>query len=113
MKRKAQALLGCLMIGASAIIMWEKVVKELWKRTHPFEPGPLYVGKRGNHIVLYAQISKKEKVVYTFTWNQARKLVYDLERIMNEIVNNICYDCIAKYDKIMIDTNDTSKGDKS
>lgn len=102
MKRNALKLFGCLLIGTGAISVWEGV-KKLRKEVHPFEPGPLHLGRRGELIVLYAQINKKEKVVYTFTWNQARKLEYELERTMDAVVNDICYDCVAKYDEIIVE----------
>lgn len=102
MKRKSLKLFACLLIGAGAISAWEGI-KELWKEAHPFEPGPLHLERRGDFIVLYARINKKERIVYTFTWNQARKLVHDLERTMNAVVNDICYDCVAKYDEIIVE----------
>jgi hypothetical protein len=56
-----------------------------------------------NLLYCTLKLTKKEKVVYTFTWNQARKLEYELERTMDAVVNDICYDCVAKYDEIIVE----------
>ena len=104
MKRKFLKLFSCLMIGFGAICVWEGV-KELRKKVNPFEPGPLHLEKRGDYIVLSSQINEKEKVEYVFTWKQARKMVCDLERAMNAVANEICYDSVAKYDEIIVETD--------